>query len=107
MSSRRKIGRENRDEKDHKKDPQTGKRNLLVHQLKLLSSKLWLDINLYKPSYVQSHPFPTLLRPNMFQLLVRPQEVIRICLRDKLPRIRLLHEILVSLLLRKSDRVFL
>ena len=54
---------------------------------------------MYKP-----HP---LLRPNMLQLLVRPQEVIRIRLRDDLSRIWLLNEVLVALLLCESDSILL
>lgn len=39
----------------------------------------------------------------MLQLLIAPQEVVRIRLDRKLPLIRLLHKVLIALLLRKSD----
>lgn len=48
-----------------------------------------------------------LLCPDNLQLLRAVHEVIRIGLRDKLSFIRLLHEILVSLLVGEIDCVFL
>ena len=41
----------------------------------------------------------------MLQLLITPQKVIRISLRHNFPHIRLLHKILISLFLRKSDSI--
>ena len=43
----------------------------------------------------------------MLQLLITPQEIIRIRLRRNLPRIRFLHKVLISLLLREADRILL
>jgi len=48
-----------------------------------------------------------LLRPNMLQLLVTPQKVVRVRLREDLPAIRLLDKVFISLLLRKPDGVLL
>ena len=54
---------------------------------------------MYKPIH--------LLRPYMLQLLIRPQEVVRICFRENLPLIGLLHKVFITLLFRKSNRIFL
>lgn len=58
------------------------------------------------PKYVQTQPL-LLLRPNMLQLLITPQKIIRIRLRDNLPPVRLLHKVFVSLFLCKLDGVLL
>lgn len=46
-----------------------------------------------------------LLRTNMLQLLVRPQEVVSIGFRGDFANIRLLDKVLVTLLLREPDRI--
>jgi hypothetical protein len=59
------------------------------------------------PKYVQILPSIPLLRPNMLQLLIAPQKVIRIRLRNNLPTIRLLNKVFITLLLCKPDGVLL
>lgn len=59
------------------------------------------------PKYVQTLPSIPLLRPNMLQLLIAPQKVISIGLRDNFPTVRLLDKVFVSLLLRKPDSILL
>ena len=59
--------------------------------------------SLYPPS---PNP-PTLLRSDVLQLSRTPKEVIRIRLWYNLPRVGLLHEILISLLLCESNGVLL
>ena len=43
----------------------------------------------------------------MLQLLITPQEVVRIRLRDDLPAIRLLNKVFISLLLCESNGILL
>ena len=55
--------------------------------------------------HIQCHS--TLLRPDRLQLLRAMGEVVRIRLWHKLPLIWLLHVVLVTLLVRKVDGIFL
>lgn len=48
----------------------------------------------------------SLFGPDMLQFLVRPQEIVSICLWKSFPLIWLLHKILVTLLLCKANRIF-
>jgi len=59
------------------------------------------------PKYVQTLPSVHLLRPNMLQLLIAPQKVISIRLRDDLPTVRLLDKVFISLLLCEPNRILL
>lgn len=56
-----------------------------------------------------SHPCPlvTLLRPHLLQFLGTVHKLIRIRLWNYPPLIRLLHKVLVTLLVRKSDGIVL
>jgi hypothetical protein len=50
---------------------------------------------------------PVLLCSDVFQFLIGPQEIVRVSLWDDFATIRFLDEVLVTLLLRKSDRIVL
>lgn len=47
-----------------------------------------------------------LFRPYNLQLLRAVHKIVCVCFGHKLPRVRLLHKILIPLLLRKPDRIF-
>jgi hypothetical protein len=48
-----------------------------------------------------------LLSPDNLELPRNMHKVVRVCLRNELPLVRLLHKVLISLLVRKVDGIFL